>query len=199
MKILTDNGHGEGNVNASPDKRLREYKYCRDIAAGVVKRLQAQGFDAELLVPEERDVPLTERAARANAWCARLGAENVCLVSIHNNALGNGSRWMTARGWEAWTTKGQTRGDKLADCLYDAARRYLPAGTKIRTDMTDGDRDKEADFTVLRRTKCPAVLTENLFQDNREDVDFLLSPEGREAIVRLHVDGIKAYVKLYGK
>ena len=65
--------------------------------------------------------------------------------------------------------------------------------------MTDGDRDKESNFTVLHRTRCAACLTENLFQDNREDVDYLLSPAGREAIVTLHVEGIKAYVAKYGK
>jgi N-acetylmuramoyl-L-alanine amidase len=65
--------------------------------------------------------------------------------------------------------------------------------------MTDGDRDKESNFTILYRSKCPACLTENLFQDNREDVDFLLSERGRAAIVRLHVEGIKAYVAKYGK
>lgn len=70
---------------------------------------------------------------------------------------------------------------------------------KIRTDMADGDRDKEANFTVLYRSKCAACLTENLFQDNKEDVDYLLSDEGREAIISLHVDGIKGYVARYGK
>ena len=90
-------------------------------------------------------------------------------------------------------------GDKLAECLYDAAVKNLPKGTKIRTDMTDGDRDKESNFTVIYRTKCPACLTENLFQDNREDVAYLLSPEGKEAIISLHVEGIKAYVTKYGK
>ena len=119
-------------------------------------------------------------------------------VSIHNNAAGCG-QWMSARGWEAWTSKGQTMGDKLADCLYDAAQKYLPQGTKIRTDLTDGDRDKEGDLAVVRGTRCAACLTENLFQDNREDVEYLLSPEGREAIIKLHVEGIKAYIAKYGK
>ena len=90
-------------------------------------------------------------------------------------------------------------GDKLADCLYDAAEKYLPACTKIRTDLTDGDRDKEGNLAVVRGTRCAACLTENLFQDNREDVEYLLSPEGREAIIKLHVEGIKAYVAKYGK
>ncbi len=200
MKILIDNGHGENTAGKrSPDGRLREYRYCREIAAEVVRQLKSQGYDAEQIVTENADISLGERCNRVNAWCDRLGAKNVCLVSIHNNAAGSGAAWMTARGWEAWTSKGQTQGDKLADCLYDAAQKYLPAGTKIRTDMTDGDRDKESNFTILYRSKCPACLTENLFQDNREDVDFLLSERGRAAIVRLHVEGIKAYVAKYGK
>lgn len=200
MKLLIDNGHGvTTRGKASPDGRLREYKYAREIAAEVVRRLSADGYDADVLVPEEADIPLGERCNRANAWCDRLGADNVLLVSIHCNAAGDGSKWMKARGWEAWTSKGQTKGDKLADCLYDAAKMHLPEGTPVRTDTTDGDRDKESNFTVLHRTKCAAVLTENLFQDNKEDVAFLLSPEGREAIVRLHVEGIKTYVAKYGR
>lgn len=199
MKILIDNGHGVTTPGKrSPDGRLREYRYCRDIAARVVQRFRADGLDAELLVPEDADISLGERCSRVNAWCDRLGAKNVVFVSIHNNAAGCG-QWMSARGWEAWTSKGQTMGDKLADCLYDAAQKYLPAGTKIRTDLTDGDRDKEGNLAVVRGTKCAACLTENLFQDNKEDVEYLLSPEGREAIIKLHVEGIKAYVAKYRK
>lgn len=48
---------------------------------------------------------------------------------------------------------------------------------------------------MTRDTACPAVLTENLFQDNREDVDFLLSEEGKQAITKLHVDSIIQYIK----
>ena len=203
MKILVEAGHGNPPLTGrgskqSPDGRIKEYVYCREIVAEVVKRLRAQGYDAENTVPEKGDISLGERCARVNAWCDRLGAKNVVFVSIHNNAAGCG-QWMSARGWEAWTSKGQTMGDKLADCLYDAAQKYLPQGTKIRTDLTDGDRDKEGNLAVVRGTKCAACLTENLFQDNRADVEYLLSPEGREAIIKLHVEGIKAYIAKYGK
>ena len=203
MKILVEAGHGAPPLTGrgskqSPDGQFKEYVYCREIVAEVVKRLMAQGYDAENTVPEKGDISLGERCARVNAWCDRLGAKNVVFVSIHNNAAGCG-QWMSARGWEAWTSKGQTMGDKLADCLYDAAQKYLPQGTKIRTDLTDGDRDKEGNLAVVRGTKCAACLTENLFQDNREDVEYLLSQEGREAIIKLHVEGIKAYVAKYGK
>lgn len=202
MKILIDNGHGVTTKGKrSPDGQLLEYKYTREIAAEVVKRLKAEGYDAVQLVPEDADISLGERVNRINSWCDRLGTKNVCMVSIHNNAAGAG-QWMTARGWEAWTSKGQTQGDKLADCLYDAAEKVLKPllpDVKIRTDMADGDRDKESNFTILYRSKCAACLTENMFMDNREDVDWLLSACGRDAIVRLHVEGIKAYVAKYGQ
>ena len=40
----------------------------------------------------------------------------------------------------------------------------------------------------------PAVLTENLFMDNHTDCNFLLSKEGQQSLVDLHVDGIISYL-----
>ena len=65
----------------------------------------------------------------------------------------------------------------------------------MRADWRDGDPDYEARFYILVHTKCPAVLTESLFQDNKADCDFLLSEEGTDAIVNLHRDGIINYIK----
>ena len=195
FKILLDNGHGKNTAGKrSPDGRLREYAWTRKAVRGIVARLTAAGYDAEAIVPEEGDISLGQRVARVNRWCDQMGAKRVLLVSVHNNAAGAGG-WMNARGWEAWTSPGQTGGDALADCMYQAAGKCLPQGTKIRTDFADGDADKEARFTVLTQSKCPAVLTENLFQDNRQDVEYLLSDEGLEAIVDLHVTGIEEYIK----
>lgn len=192
MKVLIDNGHGANTPGKrSPDGRLREYAYAREIAGRVVFELRKKGIDAEQIVKEEVDVPLSERCRRVNEY----KASEAILISIHCNAAGGGSTWMQARGWEAWTSMGQTKADKLATCLYEAAEKYLP-GMKIRKDITDGDPDKESGFYILKHTKCPAVLTENLFQDNRTDVDFLLSEAGKCAIVDLHVNGIVNYLSL---
>lgn len=193
MKVLIDNGHGVDTAGKrSPDGSLREYKYAREIAEKVVSELKKRGFDAERIVTEENDISLSERCRRVNSICDRIGTKNVILVSIHCNAAGNASQWMNARGWEAWTSVGQTAADKLADCLYKAAEE---TDFKIRKDTTDGDPDKEGHLYILKHTKCPAVLTENLFQDNKEDVAFLLSEAGKETIVSLHVKGIINYLK----
>lgn len=49
-------------------------------------------------------------------------------------------------------------------------------------------------MATARTLRASAVLTENLFMDNREDVAFLESEEGSRAIVGLHVDGILQYL-----
>ena len=194
MKILIDNGHGrETPGKRSPDGRLLEYAYTRGIARRIVSALTAQAYDAELLVPEQEDISLQERCRRVNDWCRRLGKDNVILVSIHINAAGHGDRWMNARGWCAYTTRGNTRADRLATCLYAAAARHLP-GMRLRTDYTDGDPDLEKNFYLLLHTAAPAVLSESLFMDNQADCDFLMTPEGQQSLVDLHVTGITAYL-----
>lgn len=194
MKILIDNGHGENTPGKrSPNGLFREYEYTREIAEAVVTGLRSRGYDAERIVRETVDVPLAERARRVNEVCARYGANNVLLVSVHCNAAGNGE-WKNASGWSAYTSRGKTKGDMLAACLYRAAATILPAGTKIRSDWSDKDPDWEENFYILSKTKCPAVLTENLFMDNREDVTFLASAEGKKAIIDLHIEGIIKYI-----
>lgn len=194
MKILIDNGHGENTPGKrSPDGRLREYLYAREIAGEVVSRLLVLGYDAERIVPELSDISLSTRAKRVNEVCNRLGSSGVVLVSVHCNAAGNGE-WMKATGWSCYTSEGQTKADILADCFYEVAEKKF-AGRKIRKDYSDGDPDWEAGFYILRKTKCPAVLTENFFMDNRGDVDYLLSEEGREAVIQTHVEAIIKYIK----
>ena len=197
MKILIDNGHGENTPGKrSPDGTLREFQYAREIASEIVRELRVKGYDAERIVRENIDVPLSERARRVNEFCGKLGAKKVLLVSVHCNAAGDGSQWMKARGWSAYTTKGETRSDRLANRLYEAAANEFDGmPLKIRKDLQDGDPDWEENFYILRKTKCAAVLTENFFQDNKEDVEFLLSPEGRAAVARVHVKGIISYIR----
>lgn len=89
-----------------------------------------------MVTPDEYDVSLRARTERVITRCRQLGKLNVCLVSIHTNAAGNGKQWMNVRGWTCYTSKGQTAGDRLADCLYQAAALWLPCH-KLRKDNSD--------------------------------------------------------------
>ena len=199
MHVILDNGHGiETKGKRSPvlpdGSQLLEWKYTREIARQVMEPLRSAGVDCFLLVPGELDVSLKKRAQMVNELATKFGSERTILVSIHCNAAGDGSKWMTARGWEAWTSIGETKADKLADCFYDEAMRM---GFKVRKDMSDGDPDKEDGLYILKHTLCPAVLTENFFMDNMEDCKFMLSEKGREAIAALHVRSITKYIEDY--
>lgn len=92
MKILIDNGHGkETPGKRSPDERLKEFAYTREIAERVVDGLQNEGIDAVRIVTEENDVTLSERVRRVNAF-----GKDTILISIHCNAMGSGADWMPA-------------------------------------------------------------------------------------------------------
>ena len=189
MKILVDNGHGSNTPGKrSPDGRLLEYAYAREIAERVVRELRKRGLDAERIVREEIDVPLSERCNRANEY----KANEAILVSIHCNAAGIGKTWMSAKGWSAFVSlNASDKSKKLANCL---ARQAAANKLYVRYQRSDAGYWQQ-NLAICRDTKCPAVLTENLFQDNKEDVDFLLSEAGKSAIVRLHVDGITDFLE----
>ena len=195
MKILIDPGHGiDTPGKRSPDGLFREYLWNRQVADLILEGLVSAGVDASLIVTETNDVTLRNRVNRVNTICNRIGASNVLLVSVHANAAGNGCAWMNARGWSCYTSKGKTGSDQVAECLYDAFEEEFP-DRKIRKDMSDGDRDWEENFYVLQKSKCPAVLLENFFYDNREECAWMLQEETKRRIASAAVKGIIKYIK----
>lgn len=200
MIVLIDNGHGINTLGKrSPDGRLLEYKYTREIARRLVAELTARGYNAVLLTPEDYDVSISERVRRVNAYCAKYGSHNVVLLSIHNNAAGNGD-WYTARGWLSIVDDNSSAASKrLAGLLFnEVAKRGLKTRQPVPSQKyyyyhqalgKSGVR-----LGILKNTKCPAVLTENFFQDNKEDVDWMLTEKGKKTIVDIHYDAITKYI-----
>lgn len=196
MKILIDNGHGiDTKGKRSPCGTLLEWQYTRDIAERVVTELRLKGYDAERIVTEDKDISLSERVKRINTQCDKYGKDNVFVISIHVNACKNGE-WANGRGWSVYTSKGLTKSDTLATLLYEEASKNF-IGHRIRKDYSDGDADWEENFFILKQTKCAAVLTENFFMDNKEDLNYLLSDIGKNNIVKTHVNAIIKYAKLW--
>ena len=195
MLILIDPGHGiDTSGKRSPDGRFLEYLWNRQIADLLIDRFMVMGIDASLVVTETNDISLSTRVQRVNKMCSKIGASNIILLSIHSNAAGDGSKWMSAQGWSCYTSKGETKSDVIAECLYDAFEAEF-ADRKIRKDMSDGDRDWEENFYVLKKSKCPAVLLENFFYDNRDECAWLLKDETKERVADAIVKGIIKYIK----
>ncbi len=190
----------------SSDGRLKECVYSRETALAVKAMLEAKGYRVVIdytpldlpktmqspSVRQEQQRELAMRVNFVNELCRQNGARNVLYCSIHVNAAGSDGQWHTASGWQVCVgTNASIRSKLLAGCLFDAAKAH---GLKMRQPTTT-QKHWEQSLYVLNNTACPAVLTENLFQDNRADVDFLLSEEGRKAIVDLHVEGVIKYIE----
>lgn len=187
LRIILDNGHGVD----TPGKRspvwgdgaqLLEWEFNRDIVQRIARELSHRGITHDILVPERTDIPLYQRANRANHIADVCGPRNCLLVSVHANAGGG-------TGWEVYTSPGRTEADGYAEIFFRHAEAAFPE-FRMRADTSDGDHDKEAGFAILRQTRCPAVLTENFFMDTERDCRLLLSEEGRRRIAQMHVDAI---------
>ncbi len=194
--VILGTAHGSNTPGKrSPDGRLLEYRYSREIVAEVERRLKTDGCRVAVDLRQDYEPSLAARVAEVNRLCRQYGTKNCCYVSIHVNAAGMGDRWRNARYWTVWTSRSQTRGDRLATCLWQAAHRLMPASMPVKADWRDGDADYESNFYILKNTLCAAALTENLFQDNLDCVDWLLSDEGKHVISEIHVEGIINYIK----
>lgn len=193
----------------SPDGRLKECIYSREICKDVATKLRAYGYKVEidfedLDLPKNMQTPcyslelsreLGMRVNYVNEICRQYGKENVLYVSIHVDASGKDGNWHPGNGWSARVSiKASNSSKKLAGCLFDAAKAH---GLNVRQ-YVPSEKYWKQNLKVLNDTACPAVLTENLFQDNKKDVDYLLSDEGRHNIARLHVEGIIKYIDAVG-
>lgn len=189
--VLLDNGHGqETRGNMSPDLRIREYRYARDLVAEIHSMLAAEGYNVEIITPEENDVKLSERVNRANRHAYNVGVKNCLLVSVHLNAAGNGSEWCKAEGWQVCVgLNASSHAKELAGYLSDEAARFFKVRQPERFVKYWAQ-----NLAICRDTAMPAVLTENLFMDSRADAERLQSREVFGKLVAVHCLAIKKYI-----
>lgn len=199
MKIIIDCGHGgvnrQGVYTTSPNKMhtfpngeiAYEGKLNREIGKRVGDYLTELCYDMEYTVQPRgtRDISLSSRVKFANSF----GADTI-FISFHSNA----SPSHNARGFEIFTSVGETRSDILATYIGEEIKDEFK-DLRFRTDYSDGDLDKESQFYVLRKTKCPAVLIENLFFDNEHDFKLLQSVTFQKKLSWRITQGIIRYLK----
>lgn len=192
MIFILDNGHGaETPGKRSPDGKLREYAWTREMAQRVAKLLRYKGHDARILVPEQSDISLRKRCVRANDICREAkGKSAVALLSIHNDAAGNGGVWAAAQGMSARVAYNASNNSKrLAKTVMGWAKVNHLLGNRC----VPAEGYWLQDLAMCRDTWCPAVLVECLFQDNKRDCEYLLAEEGKENIASTLCDALCEY------
>ena len=186
--VLLDNGHGsttpgKKSLKLDDGSQLFEWSYTREITQRISNKLSELDIDNIRIVETDDDISLSERSSIANEYTNK---HKCIFISVHCNAAGNGKQWSKANGWEIWSTEKKNNSDKLAQCFLDVFNDVFP-NKKLRG-------HKEKNFTVIYKTNCPSVLTENFFMDNKEECEYLLSEEGKEKITELHVAAILKYL-----
>lgn len=191
-KWILDAGHGgmvAGKYATAPGK-MHVFEDGTEIYEGVNNRaivnkllilLDAAKIDYALVHDEHEDTPLATRVTRANNLHRK---DPRCIyLSVHSDAMPEGFHGKGS-GISVWTSVGQTPSDKVAELFCQTYVKQMPEH-KFRKDTMDGDNDHESNFYVLRETICPALLTENLFFDNRPEAEFLMSKTGQEKIAEV--------------
>ena len=193
---LLDPGHG-GIINDiyqtkgkrsplwSDGSQLFEGEFNRDIVDRIAILLDDLDISYDKIVDTEKDISLKKRVGIANNIYRK--KKNSIYLSIHANAF----KKNRGKGWEVWTSIGETSSDNIADFFFNSMKNEFSDYLYWRKDMSDGDVDKESNFYVLKNTAMPAVLTENFFMTHYDDYLIISSEEGRQKIADAHVDAIK--------
>nr|WP_145402946.1 N-acetylmuramoyl-L-alanine amidase [Paenibacillus xylanexedens] len=179
-KVWIDAGHG-GKDPGAVGNGLQEKDIALQVSLGIKTRLETAYEDVQVLLSRSTDVflELKERTNKANAAGADI------LVSIHCNAGGGKGGFETFR-----YTSASKNSIKLQETLHKA----------IMDKVGGIDRGMKAEnLHMVRESKMPAVLTENLFIDVAADADRLKQASLIDAIIDGHVQGIATYLGLTNK
>ena len=185
MMILLDNGHGgviDGVYQTSGKRspiwsdgsQLLEGVFNREITSILEELCISNGIECELIAPELTDVSLKERTLRANKIYRE--RKDAILISIHANGFSKES----ANGFEIFTSKGVTKSDAIAKTI---SKEYLLEMNELKNRGI-----KEANFYMVKRTHCPAVLIECAFMTNERECKILMTEQDR--IARAIFEGI---------
>ncbi|WP_051350724.1 N-acetylmuramoyl-L-alanine amidase [Caloramator sp. ALD01] len=152
MKICIDAGHGGKDAGAVG--KYKEKDLNLKVALKLGELLKNSGQDVIFTRATDVFVELSDRAKTSNNAGADL------FVSIHQNGAEN----KTARGVETFSNVGSTKGKVLAQNVQNEL---------IKLQYTTNRGVKEAEFYVIKYTKCPAILVECGFVTNEQDAEFV--------------------------
>lgn len=163
----------------------------RELVAKLITALKEDGISYYDCVASEKDVALETRVKRANA----LAKTKPCVyISIHSDANGDGVNWDQASGISVYTSEGDTgKSDDFAELVINELQDNFGSSVKWRTESTDGDKDKEENFYVLKNTNCPAILCELGFHTNKEEAKKMLTAEWKDKCVLSIIYAIKKF------
>ena len=173
MKICIDAGHGGKDPGATV-LTLKEKDFNLLVASNVYAQLM-QTHSVKMTRFDDSYISLPERCDIANDFGADL------FVSIHANA----ATVEAAKGFEVFciSSTGEKYAHSVLDCLFAAFPDKIKRGVKFKR------------FTVLMKTKMPAILIECGFMTNPAGLHYLKDERSEVLIATAITQGILKMVK----
>lgn len=169
--IVIDPGHGGHDMGAN-NSLVYEKHINLDVSRRLARTLRDAGY--RVVLTRERDVfiPLSTRAEIANRY------RNALFVSVHFN-----SSWKTGvTGIETFHHASSSK--SFASYVQNQLIKHIGAPNRgVKT----------ANFSVLRRTRHPAVLVEGGFISNSKERSAMTDPKYRQVVADSIARGIMQY------
>lgn len=182
-KIFWDKGHGGNDPGAVANGLLEKVLTHRIVEYAMdYLELHFTGFEQRTSRAGDETVELNERDDLADNWGSDV------FVSVHINA-GKG------KGFESFIHPNAGASTKALQNVVHAE--ILAAMRKFDPSLIDRG-NKQANYAVVRETKCPAVLTENLFIDST-DHKWLKNEAFIKSVGEAHARGVAKFLGLPAK
>ncbi|SDE82004.1 N-acetylmuramoyl-L-alanine amidase [Fontibacillus panacisegetis] len=182
-RVWLDAGHG-GKDPGATGHGLQEKDIALVLSLAIKDKLESEYEDVQVGLSRSTDVflELKERSNKANAAGADI------LVSIHCNAGGG------AGGFESF--RYTSASIATADLQHALHTEIMSA---LKSYGVNDRGQKAANLHMCRESRMPAVLTENLFIDVKNDADKLKQTDIIKLLVNGHAIGIAKYLGLRKK
>lgn len=184
VKLFFDPGHG-GSDSGAAANGVMEKDLSLKIALDTGKKIEEE-YEAEVVYSRTTDVriSLRDRALMANEAKADL------FLSFHSNGFTESN----PNGYEDFLFTSPTlRAIEIRDKFHDEV-----ASVWVKHKRRNRGK-KRASFAVLRLAQMPAVLIENGFVTNSEDVRLLSNEDFLDELIKAHAKGIAKAMNLKKK
>lgn len=192
--ILTPAIPGGYQYRQSPNKNFDELTYLNRMTDDIILRLRESVKDTPFITITKLAGPMDQILTRLQTLTRTTQPTSNCLIAVGLNSTRMDGHQHSNKGWRVISNPESSQSSTLATALATAAMQTL--GHRATSNQDTATSLAHLNQTpILTATTIPAVLTLNLYQDNRQDAAYLLGSEGRQAIIDLHVKGISAYLE----
>ena len=177
----------------NPNPEFDELAFLTRIADGIHARLTQSAKHTPFITIRKLTGTMDQIIAQLKQLTQTSRPSSNRIIAIGLNSTRLDGRNHTATGWSIIKSSQSKEISRLATSLTTEAMQSL--GSRAASAAPNPYSLTFLNQTrIITATTIPAVLTLNLYQDNRQDTAYLLSSAGHQAIIDLHVKGISAYL-----